>query len=106
MPNRTAYLAAMRMSAVSDKVTEMNRRQSRNPDYVRDFFSQVLTPAEAMIFVKYRDEIRDRRVLDVGSGAGRITRYLARWTPHAMGMDFSQPMLDYCHRALPHIKFI
>jgi len=94
------------MTSRIDAMTEINRGNYQNPDLVREYYSNTLRPAEVMIFVKYRDEIRDRRVLDIGCGAGRVTRYLGRWTPHCTGIDFSQPFLDYCRRTLSHMKFV
>jgi SAM-dependent methyltransferase len=58
-----------------------------------------------MMFVKYRDEIAGRRLIDIGCGAGRVTGYLARWSPHVTGIDYSRPMIDYCTRTYPHVAF-
>jgi len=58
-----------------------------------------------MIFVKYRDELAGRRVIDIGCGAGRVTRYIGRWTPHGTGIDFAAPMIEYCRRTFPNIRF-
>jgi SAM-dependent methyltransferase len=93
------------MTHAADRMTLINERNYQNPALVRQYLSTTLRPAEVMMFVKHRDEIAGRRVLDIGCGAGRVTRYLAQWTPHVTGIDFSGPMIDHCRRVLPHVAF-
>jgi SAM-dependent methyltransferase len=84
----------------------LNRRNYNNVNWVRHYSDTTLRPAEVMIFVNYRDEFLGRRVLDLGCGAGRLTRYLGRWTQFATGLDYSAPMVEYCRQAYPHITFV
>src|SRR5580765_2988531 len=93
------------MTDAIDSMTVINRSNYRNADFVRDFFTNRLFPAEVMIVVKYRDEIVGRRVLDIGCGAGRLVRYIARWTPNTTGIDFSAAMIEHCRRTFPQVTF-
>ena len=86
-------------------MTEINRENYHHPHRVNEYVTDTLRPAEVMMFVKYRDELAGRRVMDIGCGAGRVTQYLARWTPYVVGVDFSSVMIDYCKRAFPNIDF-
>ena len=55
-------------------------------------------------------DLRDRDVLEVGSGRGGGASYLSRYLqPHSMtGMDFSQEAVDLCnrHRRAPGLTFV
>jgi SAM-dependent methyltransferase len=87
-------------------IATINQRNYENPALVRQYVTGTLRPAEVVMFVKYRDEIVGRRVIDLGCGAGRVTGYLARWTPHVVGIDFSRAMIDYCTSAFPVLRFV
>lgn len=76
----------------------VNRRGYERATTARDYMRDTLYAAEVFILVKYRDEIRDRRVLDIGCGAGRTTKYFSRLTRDYTGIDYSDMMLEYCLR--------
>jgi SAM-dependent methyltransferase len=61
----------------------------------------LLEPALALLFIRHRDDIAGRAVLDIGVGAGRTTRYLSTLTPHYVGIDYSPTMIDVCTRRFP-----
>ncbi|MBM3308224.1 MAG: methyltransferase domain-containing protein [Candidatus Eisenbacteria bacterium] len=61
---------------------------------------------EVLIFVKYRDEIAGKRVLDVGCGAGRTAVFLSRWTERYTALDYSSQMLERARRWLPDVTFV
>jgi SAM-dependent methyltransferase len=60
----------------------------------------VLTPAEVLILVRYRDQFAGR-VLEVGCGAGRVLGYLVLLGGDVHGVDLSSDMVDYCRRVYP-----
>ena len=86
-------------------VTLLNRRNADHPDRVQEYFSVNLRPGEVMAFVKYQEDIAGRRVLELDCGAGRVTRYLGRWTTQVVGMDRSESLLGVCRRELPTLAF-
>jgi SAM-dependent methyltransferase len=86
-------------------VTLLNRQNADRPDRVQEHFSVNLRPGEVMAFVKYQEGIAGRRVLELDCGAGRVTRYLARWTPDVVGMDRSESLLGVCRRELASVVF-
>jgi SAM-dependent methyltransferase len=88
-----------------DGITAMNRRHAEDSDVVSHYLITTLLPAEIMIFVKYRDEISNRRVLDAACGVGSITRYLGRWTRHCTGIESTPALVERCRRTIPHIAF-
>lgn len=50
-------------------------------------------------------ELRARRVLDVGCGAGAITRRLSERGLHAVGIDINAAAIARLQRDLPHARF-
>jgi ubiquinone/menaquinone biosynthesis C-methylase UbiE len=65
-----------------------------------------LLPAEAKLLETYRAEIADRRVLDLGCGAGRTTAHLRALTRNYVGIDYSLAMIESCRRRHPAANFI
>ena len=77
-----------------------------NPAYwtrgedVAFYDNRVLRPVEVTLLVEHRDTLRGR-VLELGSGAGRLTGYLAEVASEVHATDVSQAMLDRCLRNVP-----
>lgn len=61
---------------------------------------------EVLIYVKYRDDIAGKRVLDVGCGAGRTAVFLSRWTDRYTAVDYSSRMLERARKWLPGVRFV
>ncbi|MBD3368688.1 MAG: methyltransferase domain-containing protein [Candidatus Eisenbacteria bacterium] len=55
-----------------------------------------LLTAEIMILFKHHDVIVGSRLLDVGCGAGRTTRFLCQWAGRYVGIDYSEAMVRAC----------
>lgn len=64
-----------------------------------------LEDPEIMIFVKYKERIWDRQVLDIGCGAGRTTGFLKNFTRYYMGIDYSSAMIELCKKRFEDIQF-
>jgi SAM-dependent methyltransferase len=64
--------------------------------------NRVLRPVEVEILVRYRDDLAGR-VLELGSGAGRLLGYLDGIAAEARGLELSAAMIDACRRRYPGI---
>jgi SAM-dependent methyltransferase len=73
-------------------------------DLVKAYATRNLRPVEVMLLVRYRASLSGR-VLELGSGAGRLTGYLAELASSAHGVDISPAMVEYCRRAYPRATF-
>ena len=91
----------MAVRDTDSRMTTINQRNYDNPALVREYLTTTLRPAEVMMFVKYQAELANRRILEIGCGAGRVTTYLTRWTQDLTAIDFSGPMIEYCARTFP-----
>lgn len=67
---------------------------------------QPLMAPEAMILIRWREAYAGRRVLDLGVGSGRTTRYLAPLARRYVGIDVSEPMLALARREAPAAEFL
>lgn len=84
----------------------INGRLYRNADLVRVYAQTKLFPPEATALVRYRDDIQDRRVLDLGCGAGRLAVYLRPHTDEYVGSDVSPHMVAHCRRVFEEFPFV
>jgi SAM-dependent methyltransferase len=72
---------------------------------VRLYTSDTLRPAEVAVLLAYRDELRGARILDLGCGAGRLTRSLRLLGGSVVGIDISPAMIARCEATLPDCDF-
>jgi SAM-dependent methyltransferase len=77
----------------------------RSGPFVRAYATRELRPVEVLLLVRYRDELRGGRVLELGCGAGRLTGYLAEIAPAVHGIDLSSRMIAYCRLHYPKATF-
>ena len=80
------------------KLVDHNRGNYEEPRIVRRYLNSILQIPEATIFMKYREEIWGRTILDIGCGAGRTAIFLSRWTDHYQCFDYSREMVEHCLR--------
>jgi ubiquinone/menaquinone biosynthesis C-methylase UbiE len=64
-----------------------------------------LQPAEQLIFDRLSHRLPTMKVLDIGVGAGRTTKYLADRTAEYIGIDSSAEMIEACQKRFPDRRF-
>lgn len=62
--------------------------------------------AELAIFGPLEDELATARLLDIGVGGGRTTRYLAPKVARYVGVDYSHHLVDAAQRAFPDLELL
>lgn len=82
----------------------LNRRAWSRGGFVAAYATRELRPPEIVIFLRYRDEL-SRRVLDLGSGAGRLAGYLVDLGAEIHGVDLAPDMVALCRERYPHATF-
>jgi SAM-dependent methyltransferase len=68
--------------------------------FLKEYATRVLRPAEVVILVRYR-EMLEGTVLELGSGAGRLTGYLAELGADVYGVDLAPSMVAYSNQRYP-----
>ncbi len=73
-----------------------------DPNVVK-FFRDLsdLKPVETMVLSRFRDELQDQPILDIGIGAGRTTAPLLQITQSYVGIDFSKEMVLAAKQKFP-----
>lgn len=51
------------------------------------------------------EEVRDKRILDIGVGGGRTTAALVEISENYVGIDYVQEMVDSCRSNFPGVRF-
>ncbi len=91
----------MVMQLISDSTKSQNElvdRVYRRTNLVANYASARLLPPEATAFIRYRDDLVNRRVLDMGCGAGRLAVFLQSLVARYTGFDISPYMVEHCRR--------
>ncbi|MDR4499339.1 MAG: class I SAM-dependent methyltransferase [Candidatus Scalindua sp.] len=84
----------------------MNKRNYEKKHIVSSYAHSLLQTPEERILEKYRENILDKRVLDIGCGAGRTTSYLNDLSKSYTGIDYSFEMIEMCRKRFEHVSFI
>lgn len=86
-------------------MTDITARAYRSEKVARDLAGEPLAPAEVVILIRHRDAYLGKRVLDLGVGSGRTTRYIVPFAADYLGIDLSPQMLARARRDHPGIRF-
>jgi SAM-dependent methyltransferase len=101
---RTAPSLASHEHPANDAQRLANDRVWAGGRHVGAYANRRLRPVEVEILVRYRDALSGR-VLELGSGAGRLTGYLATIARSVHGIDLSEEMVAYSRRRYPAASF-
>jgi SAM-dependent methyltransferase len=89
-----------RQTSDQDRVNRRIYHAANIPAWYR---SGHLDIAETMALLAWQPAFAGRRVLDMGVGSGRTTRYLAPLAAEYVCFDWSPPMVEYVRRHLPGV---
>lgn len=78
----------------------VNARVWGTGNFVRLYAGRALRPPEVMLLVRHR-ALFERRVLELGVGAGRVSGYLVDLAQSFHGIDLSPRMVEYCRARYP-----
>jgi len=84
----------------------MNKIQYEKKHVVSSYAHAKLQSPEVMILAKYRENIQDKHVLDIGCGAGRTTAHLRDLCKDYTGLDYSFDMIEACKKRFEAVRFI
>jgi SAM-dependent methyltransferase len=91
------------MPAVVTTQDAVNARVYHAEDVTREYRSDTLTRAEAMVLLRHHDAFAGRDVLDIGVGTGRTSVYLAPLAARYEAIDYSPVMVAHVRRHLPGV---
>jgi SAM-dependent methyltransferase len=83
----------------------VNGRLYQRPERVQQYKKVAVAPPEMTILLRHRDRIVDKRLLEIGCGAGRLAAYLGP-SSHYVGLDISPHMIAHCRTAYPGLDFV
>lgn len=74
-----------------------------NADYVADYLTSAIRTPEGVLLARHRDELSGR-VLELGCGAGRLTRLLVQLSGDVRALDVSPRMVAACAERVPEAQ--
>ena len=79
----------------------------KDPDVV-NYYKHLsgLKPVETALLLRFKDELRDQPVLDIGIGGGRTTAPLLEITRSYVGIDFSKEMVLAARQRFPGAELL
>jgi SAM-dependent methyltransferase len=84
-------------SLLKGRGLSQNRLVFNSKGFVRDYIAKdQLFPPEESIFLKYASFLAESRVLDIGVGGGRTTRYLLPRCRSYQAIDYAPAMIKAC----------
>jgi SAM-dependent methyltransferase len=97
------------VSGSTKTVPELMQRQANDRVWqtrvrVRGYANRQLRPVEVVILARYGHALAGR-VLELGSGAGRLTGYLVEIATSVHGVDLSPAMIEYARERYPGATF-
>lgn len=85
---------------LSDSLEDFNTRGWATGRYVEDYSGTHVEAAEAALLARHADALRGR-TLELGCGAGRLTRVLVALSQDVEALDVSPLMVEACRRNVP-----
>jgi SAM-dependent methyltransferase len=91
----------MRSSILGDSINHETMRSA-----VRDYRqTNDLEAHERAALASILNHVRDKRILDIGVGAGRTVAGLREISKNYVGIDYVQEMVDHCRSRFPGVRF-
>jgi len=84
----------------------MNKEKYESRSVVSSYINMKLQNPEVMIFVKYREYVTGKHVLDIGCGSGRTTAILKNLSGGYVGLDYSLEMVESCRKRFEGVDFL
>jgi ubiquinone/menaquinone biosynthesis C-methylase UbiE len=73
--------------------------------FIDDYVPQIeLQKPEITVLEELKDELPHFRMLDIGVGLGRTTKYFAPLVTEYIGIDYSINMIKVCRQRYPHLR--
>lgn len=89
---------------LDDEQTALNEEVWSRGEFVENYATRQLRPVEKIMLERYREALAGH-VLELGSGAGRLTGHLIELGGDVHGLDLAPAMVAYCRRTYPQGTF-
>lgn len=92
------------IAVLDDEQTALNEEVWSRGEFVQNYARRELRPVEKIMLERYREALAGR-VLELGSGAGRLTGHLIELGGDVHGLDLAPAMVAYCRETYPKGTF-
>lgn len=84
-------------------MNDINLKVFSKKEIVKFYSEESLQKTEEVIFNKIKEEIHDKKILEIGVGGGKTIRCLTQISKNYIGIDYSQDMIDECRKKYPEV---
>lgn len=89
-----------------DLASVLVKRVYESNSFIDDYIPQVeLQKPESEVLEELKNELPNLRMLDIGVGLGRTTRYFAPLAKEYIGIDYSSNMIKTCRLKYSNLRF-
>jgi SAM-dependent methyltransferase len=93
----------VKTSTVIDRINRKTMRAS--VEEYSAIVDEALNAAEQLALDSVAGRVRNKRILDIGVGAGRTVQPLLEVSKDYIGVDYVQEMVDHCRERFPGVRF-
>lgn len=91
---------------ITDKISEINLKAFCKKTVAKFYSEESLQKAEEAAINVVKEEIRGKKILEIGVGGGKTIRFLKQISNDYTGIDYSQEMVNECKRQFPDVNVI
>jgi ubiquinone/menaquinone biosynthesis C-methylase UbiE len=90
----------------ADEISKINLNAFSKKAVAKYYAAEALQKAEEAAINAVKEQIRDKKILEIGVGAGKTIRFLKQISSDYTGIDYSQEMVNECRRRFPDVNVI
>ena len=94
---------------IENPVNTINHQLYTHPNAVQGKGVDItpsLIDVEKVIFDKLTPHLKNKKILNIGVGRGRETTFLLDISQDYVGVDYSEPAVDFCKSQYPSVNFM
>lgn len=90
----------------ADKISQINLKVFCKTAVAKFYLDEPLQKAELAAINAIKEEVRDKKILEIGVGGGKTINFLKQISSDYTGIDYSKEMVNECRKKFPDTNVI